>query len=57
MFAVCAMLKAERQRGIMATKCKCPNIGNYDRAEKGELILIAPGADLKRPESVPTWSP
>jgi hypothetical protein len=25
----------------MATKCKCPNIGNYDRAEKGELILIA----------------
>jgi hypothetical protein len=41
----------------MATKSKCPNIGNYDRADKGEPILIAPGADLKHSEAVPTWSP
>jgi hypothetical protein len=35
---------------IIATNCKCSNIGNHDRADKGEPILIAPGADLKRPE-------
>ena len=34
----------------MSVQCKCPNIGNCDRADRKDLIVIPGGADLVCPE-------